>query len=80
MLKKQDCLKSRKRVFIYLLFVWTFSSHSIFYSFWVVIIAGKGLQILTFLGKMPLSSDGSLACHTYCDTGHPFNIVISEES
>ena len=20
----------------------------------------------------PLSSEGSLACHTYCDTGHPF--------
>ena len=26
----------------------------------------------------PLSSEGSLACHTFCDTGHPFTIVISE--
>ena len=27
----------------------------------------------------PLSSEGSLACHTYCDTGHPFIMVISED-
>ena len=27
----------------------------------------------------PLSSEGSLACHTYCDTGHPLIMVISEE-
>ena len=26
----------------------------------------------------PLSSDGSLACHTYCDKGHPFIMVISD--
>ena len=25
----------------------------------------------------PLSSEGSLACHTFCDTGHPFIMVIS---
>ena len=27
----------------------------------------------------PLSSEGSLACHTYCDTGHPCILVISED-
>ena len=27
----------------------------------------------------PLSSEGSLACHTYRDTGHPFLMVISED-
>ena len=27
----------------------------------------------------PLSSEGSLACKTYCDTGHPFIMVISED-
>ena len=27
----------------------------------------------------PLSSEGSIACHTYCDTGHPFIMVISED-
>ena len=26
-----------------------------------------------------LSNEGSLACHTYCDTGHPFIMVISED-
>ena len=26
-----------------------------------------------------LSSEGSLACHTYCDTRHPFTMVISED-
>ena len=26
----------------------------------------------------PWSSAGSLACHTYCYTGHPFKIVISK--
>ena len=28
---------------------------------------------------MPLSSEGSLACHTYFNTGHPFIMVISED-
>ena len=27
----------------------------------------------------PLSSEGSLACHTYCVTGPPFIMVISED-
>ena len=27
----------------------------------------------------PLSSEGSLLCHTYCDMGHPFVMIISEE-
>ena len=27
----------------------------------------------------PLSSEVSLACNTYCDTGHPFIMVISED-
>ena len=27
----------------------------------------------------PLSSVGSLSCHTHCDTGHPFIMVISED-
>ena len=26
-----------------------------------------------------LSNEGSLACHTYCDTGRPFIMVISED-
>ena len=35
----------------------------------------EGLQILTYARpSWPLSSEGSLACHTYYDTGHPFVI------
>ena len=65
----------------YLVFVLSFSSHSrTFHSFGEVTIAGEGLQILTFARLFwPLSSEGSSACHTYCDTGHPFIMVISED-
>ena len=53
------------------LFVWRFSPYSgIFHSFEDVTIAGEGLQILTYARHLrPLSSEGSLACHTYCDRG-----------
>ena len=41
----------------------------------------EGLQIFTYTRHLwPLGSDGSLACHIYCDTGHPFKMVISEDS
>ena len=41
---------------------------------------GEGLQILTYArNSWPLSSEGSLTCHTYRDTGHPFLMVISED-
>ena len=63
------------------LFVWSFTSHSrIFHSFGDVIIAGIGLQILTYARhSWPSSSEGSNTCHTYCDTGHSFIMVISED-
>ena len=42
---------------------------------------GEGLQVLIHARhSLPLSSQGSLACHTYCDTDHPFIIFISEDS
>ena len=56
-----------------------FFVHSrIFHWYGDVTIAGKGLQFLTLYARhsWPLSSDGSLARHTYCDTGHPLIIVI----
>ena len=37
------------------------------------LIAGEGLQILTYALQL-----WSLSCHIYCDTGHPFIMVISE--
>ena len=62
------------------LFAWGFSSHSrIFHSYGDVTITGEGLQILPNARHLwPLSGEGSLACHTYCETGHPFIMVISE--
>ena len=66
-------------VTIYLMIVWSFSSHSkIFHSFGDVTIAGEGLHILTYVQhSWPLSSEGSLACHTYWEMGHPFIIINS---
>ena len=52
-----------------------FSSHSrIFPSYGDVTITGEGLNVLTYARhSWRLSSEASLACHTYCDTGHPLN-------
>ena len=51
-----------------------------FHSYEDVTINGEGLQILTYVPHTwPLSSEDSLACHTYCDTGHPFIMVNSED-
>ena len=39
----------------------------------------KGFKFFTCARhSWSLSSEGSLACQTYCDTGHPFIMVISE--
>ena len=77
------CLLQPYMVYAYImvlfvcLFVWGISSHSrIVHSYVYVIFAGEWLQILTYdRHSWPLSSDGSLACHTYCDTGHPFMVI-----
>ena len=63
------------------LFVWGFTSHSrIFHSYGDVTITSEGLHILTFTRhSSPLSSEGSLACHTYCDTGLLFIMIITED-
>ena len=42
-------------------------------------INGEELQLLTYAWhSWPLSSEGSLACHTCCATDLPFIVVISE--
>ena len=73
-------LESEKKILFMFFFNLAFLSHSkIFPSYGDVIIAGEGLQILTYAGhSWPLSSEGSLACHTYCDKRHPFMMVISK--
>ena len=55
-------------------FVCGFSSRSrIFRSYADFTMTGEGLQILTHAWhSWPLSSEGSLECHTFFDTGHPF--------
>ena len=52
------------------LFVCGVLSHSrSFHLYGDVTIAGERLQIFTYARHLwPLSSEGSLACHTYCDT------------
>ena len=63
------------------LFVWSLSTHSRnFHLYGDVTIAGEGLQILTHARhSWQLIIEGSLTCHTYCDTGLPFIMVISED-
>ena len=63
------------------LFLRSLSSLSrIFHSYGDVTIAGEGLQILTYARhSWLLGSEGSLACHTYYDTGHSLIMVISED-
>ena len=52
----------------------------IFHSYGDVTITGEGLQICTYARhSWSLSSEGSSAGHTFCDTGHPFIMVISED-
>jgi hypothetical protein len=55
------------------LFVYCFTFHSrIFHLYGDVITAGEGLQNLALCSR-PLSREGSLSCHTCCDTGpQPF--------
>lgn len=57
-----------------------FSFHSrMFYSYWNVTIGVEGIHILNYARcSWPLSSESSLACQTYCDTGQPFINVIIE--
>ena len=57
---------------------WFFSSH--ISLIWRRHHYRWGLHILTFARhSWLLSSEDSLACHTYCDMGHPFIMVISED-
>ena len=52
--------------------LWNFSSR-IFHSYEDVTINDEGLQTMfSALHPWPLSRNGTLACHTYCDTGTLF--------
>ena len=60
---------------------WSFVPlQNFFYSDGNVNFTDEALQILTYnRHSRPLISEGSLACHTYCDRGDPFIIVMSED-
>ena len=60
--------------------LWFIVPLEIFHSNGDVTITGEGLQFSTYArNSWPLSSEGSLVCHTYSDTGNPFIMVISED-
>ena len=77
----QNAFKLMDEYLFVCLFVWGFSSHSrIFHSYGDVTIASEWLQILNCAWhSWPSSSEGSLARHTYCDEGHPFIMVLSQD-
>ena len=57
-----------------------FSSYSRIFHSKDLTITGEGLHILTCARhSWPLSSEGSLPCFTYWDTGHPSIMVIFED-
>ena len=52
-----------------------------FYSYGDVTITSEGPQSFTYSRySWPFNSENFLTCHSYCDTGHPFIMVISEET
>ena len=69
--------KHRTTKLFYLLFVQGFSSHArIFHSYRDVTITGQGHQIVNYTRhSQPLTNEGCLSFHTYCDIGHPFIMV-----
>ena len=61
------------------LFIWGFTSLSrMFHSYGDITINDEGASNYD-LYSAHMASEGSLAWHTYCDTGHPFIMVISED-
>ena len=68
-------------VVLEILFVWGFfcPTGKLFTHMETSCITGERLQLMTYAWySWPLSNESSLACHTYCNTGYPFLMVISE--
>ena len=66
---------------VYYLFVSGLTSHWwIYHPYGDDSITAEVIQILAYAqNSWPLSSEGSLTCHTMCDMGHPFIMVISRD-
>ena len=77
--KARSCYFLNKFTF-FLLFFGFFVPRGNFTLIWRPPVADKGQQILSHArNSWPLSREGSLTCHTYCDTGQPFIMVIDED-
>ena len=72
-------MKFLRETFWWLLNVWGFSSQSRIFS--LISLPVKGFKFWPLLAALMATEhfEGSLACHTYCDTGHPFIMVIDED-
>ena len=64
------CMRMKTSIFLLLRFIVTLKNFSL--------ITDGRLQSLTYICTA-LIEQGSLACHTYCDIGHPFIMVISDD-
>ena len=63
------------------LFVWGFTSHStIWHSWGCHHYRWRASNFDLSRNSWPWSSEGSLACHAYCDTGHPFISHLQKSS
>ena len=64
---------------VFFVFVFCFGSFRSTREFITHLETVAGRQIFTYAWHLwPLRSEGSSACHTFCDTGLPFIMVISE--
>ena len=69
---KSTILVRPSLVFVFVCLLWVFRPTREFFTH-MDTISGGGLQILSNARHLcPLSCKDSLACHTNCDTGHPF--------
>ena len=74
----ENSVNYRLNLHIVVLFGGFRHTQEFFHLYGNITIIGEGLQILTYTQhSWPLSSEGYLACHIYCDMGHSFTMVIS---
>ena len=65
------------RQFVFLGFFVLLENFSLFGE---ITVTGEGLQVYDIFSELMSSSGCSLTCHTYCDTGQPCIMDISEDS
>lgn len=65
---------------LWVLFVlWLYVPLENFHSYRGVTRASN-FDLCSAIMTINLSIVGSLACHTYCETGHPFVMIVSKDS